>query len=232
MIDQSELKERIVYEDNHLIAVNKKAGWLVQGDKTGDISLVDSLKLYIKETYNKPGEVFLGSIHRLDRPVSGLVIFARTSKALERMNALFSSRNITKTYLAIVTGKPTSAKGTLEHYLLKDSGNNTVRVFSPNSRYPKDAKQAQLDYELRSSSGNTSCLEIHPLTGRSHQIRVQMASMRCPILGDLKYGAKDPLPDMSIALHSLSLEFIHPVKKEAVKIEAAMPEKSWWKDRF
>ena len=151
MIDQQELKERIVYEDNHLIAVNKKAGWLVQGDKTGDESLVDSLKQYIKDTYNKPGEVFLGSIHRLDRPVSGLVIFARTSKALERMNALFSSRNITKTYLAIVCGKPTSPKARLEHYLLKDPKNNTVRAFAPNTRYPKEAKVGSVGYEVRSS---------------------------------------------------------------------------------
>ena len=228
MIDQLELKSRIVYEDNHLIAINKKAGWLVQGDKTGDISLVDALKIYIKEAFNKPGEVFLGSIHRLDRPVTGLVIFARTSKALERMNLLFSSRNVTKTYFAVLEGIPAKPTGSLEHYLLKDPKTNTVRSFPTTGKYPKEAKLAQLDYEVQSSVNRTSLIKITPLTGRSHQIRVQMASMRTPIIGDIKYGAKSPLPDLSIALHSRSLEFIHPVKKELITIEAELPEAVWW----
>lgn len=229
MIDQSELKNRILYEDNHLIAVNKKAGWLVQGDKTGDISLVDALKTYIKEAYNKPGEVFLGSIHRLDRPVTGLVIFARTSKALERMNLLFSSRDIQKNYLAMVEGRATNSSGKLEHYLLKDSKTNTVRAYNTTGKYPKEAKLSILNYEVKDVFDKRSLLAVHPLTGRSHQIRVQLSSMRCPILGDLKYGASKALPDMSIALHSSSLEFIHPVKKELLKIEAELPEKNWWK---
>ncbi len=228
MIDQKELRSRIVYEDNHLIAINKKSGWLVQGDKTGDISLVDALKVYIREAYNKPGEVFLGSIHRLDRPVTGLVIFARTSKALERMNLLFSSRNVTKTYFAIVEGVPPKPSVSLEHYLLKDPKTNTVRCFPTNGKYPKDAKLAQLDYEVQSSDNKKSLIKITPLTGRSHQIRVQMASMRTPIIGDIKYGAKYPLPDLSIALHSRSLEFVHPVKKEPIKIEAEIPDAEWW----
>jgi len=229
LIDQQELRDRIVYEDNHLIAINKKAGWLVQGDKTGDISLVDALKIYIKEAYAKPGEVFLGSIHRLDRPVTGLVIFARTSKALERMNLLFSSRDIEKNYLALVEGRAEKSNGKLEHYLLKDPKNNTVKAFSTNSKYPKEAKLSVLTYNVQETQEKNSILEVHPLTGRSHQIRVQLSSMRCPIVGDVKYGAKKALPDMSIALHSLSLEFIHPVKKEKIKIEAPLPDRIWWK---
>jgi len=228
VIHQSELKQRIIYEDNHLIAVNKKAGWLVQGDKTGDVSLVEALKIYVKVTYNKPGEVFLGSIHRLDRPVTGLVIFARTSKALERMNLLFSSRDIVKNYLALVEGRTVANEGKLEHYLLKDPKTNTVRAFNTTSKYPKEAKLSILSYEVKEKMDKMSLLNVYPHTGRSHQIRVQLSSLRCPILGDIKYGASRPLPDMSIALHSASLEFIHPVKKEILKIEAPLPDNKWW----
>lgn len=228
VINQSVLSDRIIYEDNHLIAVNKLPSWLVQGDKTGDESLIDAIKKYIKVKYGKPGEVFLGSIHRLDRPVSGLVIFARTSKALERMNALFSGRDIIKTYFAITEGMPPQSAGTLEHYLLKDGKTNTVKAFSQGMRIPAGAKPARLDYVLANRVDNVSLLRINPLTGRSHQIRVQLASMRCPILGDIKYGAKKALQDQSIALHSFSLEFIHPVLKSQIRIEASFPESQWW----
>lgn len=228
MIDPLDLSKRIIFEDNHLIAVNKRPSWLVQGDRTGDISLVDALKDYIKVKYNKPGEVFLGSIHRLDRPVSGLVVFARTSKALERMNALFAGRDIQKTYLAITEGRPPAPSATLRHFLLKDNASNTVRVVKPSSRNAGNAKEAVLEYSEVSQHNLLTMLKVLPRTGRPHQIRVQLASMNCVILGDVKYGARGPLPDKSIALHSYSLEFLHPVRKELLKIVAPIPGSEWW----
>ncbi|MCO6460753.1 MAG: RluA family pseudouridine synthase [Saprospiraceae bacterium] len=222
------MTQRIIYEDNHLIAVNKKPSWLVQGDKTGDESLLDAVKLYIKNKYDKPGEVFLGSIHRLDRPVSGLVIFARTSKSLERMNRLFSERMVIKIYFAMVHRHPPKEKGILRHYIAKDGKTNTVRAYPLDKPHPNDSKEALLEYKLLKTSGKISILEINPHTGRPHQIRVQLASMGCVIMGDVKYGARKPFPDRSIGLHSYSLEFIHPVKKESIRIVADLPDSAWW----
>ena len=229
MIDPQELKKRIVFEDNHLIAINKRPSWLVQGDKTGDMPLLDALKDYIKKEYNKPGDVFLGSIHRLDRPVSGLVVFARTSKALERMNALFAGREVVKTYVAITEGKPPVSVGTLRHFLLKDNHNNTVNVVNPSRKGLMGVMEAILDYVEVNRHGLHTLIKVVPHTGRPHQIRVQLASMGCPILGDVKYGARAPLSDQSIALHSFSLQFVHPVRKEALCLVAPLPETAWWK---
>lgn len=227
MIDQYALSNAIVFEDNHLIAVNKQSGWLVQGDKTGDISLVDALKEYIKIKYHKPGAVFLGSIHRLDRPVTGLVLFAKTSKALERMNIIFRDRLVKKKYVAVVIGKPKEVSGILEHILVKNSSTNTVRAY-PAEKQIAEGKLARLYYRLLATSGRFSMVEIMPETGRPHQIRVQMATMQCPIMGDLKYGADLPLQDKSIALHALSLDFVHPVLKEPLIIRASVPLSAPW----
>jgi len=212
--------DMILYEDNHLLAINKPAGWLVQGDRTGDATLIDWGKAYLKEKYNKPGAVFLHPVHRIDRPVSGLVLFARTDKALGRLTTLFRDRKVLKTYRAIVARKPPKPQGRLRHWLWKDESRNFVHAFdAPPARHP-DAKEAELDYELLSEHPSGFLLEIHPLTGRSHQIRVQLAKMGCPILGDVKYGAPSPLPDASIALHSFRLSLTHPVKGEPLEIEA------------
>jgi 23S rRNA pseudouridine1911/1915/1917 synthase len=216
---------QVLYEDNHLIAVNKPTGWLVQGDQTGDRTLSDWVKDYIKTRYNKPGDVFLGVIHRLDRPVSGVTLFARTSKALERMNKLFHDREVQKTYLAVVNTRPNPLKDTLQHYLLKDVETNIVKAFSK----PKgDAKFAELEYELVGEIGEHCCLEVKPKTGRPHQIRVQLSKMGCPIRGDLKYGSKNTPRDGAIYLHSKSLGFEHPIKKEPVLIIADTPDEQIW----
>ncbi len=217
---------KVIFEDNHLIAVNKPAGALVHGDETGDRSLSDDVKHYIKVRYDKPGDVFLGVIHRLDRPVSGVVVFARTSKALARMNKLLHDRLIQKTYLAICTHRPEPLAGHLVHYLSKDEIKNTVKAYaSPKS----GTKQAELDYELRGEADGKALLLVHPITGRPHQIRAQLSKIGCPIVGDLKYGAPYPLQDQSIALHCLSMSFEHPVKGEKVEIVADVPEKLPWK---
>jgi 23S rRNA pseudouridine1911/1915/1917 synthase len=229
MINQNELHQRIVYEDNHLISVNKKPSWLVQGDKTGDESLVDALKIYLKQKYSKPGDVFLGSFHRLDRPVSGLVTFAKTSKALERMNKIFAGRAVNKTYLAITAGHPPKESSVITHFLLKDVKTNIVKAYSREMRYPPAAKEAVLEYKLLKTNGKISLLEIHPITGRSHQIRAQLAAIGCVIVGDLKYGYPSPLPDKSIALHGYSIEFDHPVQHKPLKIVAEIPDSEWWK---
>ena len=216
---------KVLYEDNHLIAVNKPTGWLVQGDQTGDETLSDWVKNYIKVRYEKPGDVFLGVIHRLDRPVSGTIIFARTSKALERMNKLFHDREVQKTYWAIVNTRPEPLKDKLLHYLLKDPETNTVRAFNK----PKgDAKLAELEYELIGEIGEHCCLEVKPLTGRPHQIRVQLSKMGYPIRGDLKYGSKVAPRNGAIYLHSRSLAFEHPIKKELVLIVADVPHEQIW----
>ena len=210
----------VVYEDNHLIVINKPAGTLVQGDKSGDEPLSDIVKRYIKVKYNKPGEVFLGTVHRLDRPTSGIVLFARTSKALTRMNALFKSKNIQKTYWAVVE-KPTPKKsGLCIDYLQKNEKQNKSYVKSETT---SGAKRAELSYELKGSGNNYSFVEIKPVTGRHHQIRVQLSSMGAIIKGDLKYGARRSNKDGSIHLHARKLEFIHPVKKEPIKIIAPPP---------
>jgi len=213
----------VLYEDNHLIAVNKKSGDIVQGDKTGDTPLSDFVKAYIKKKYNKPGEVFLGTIHRLDRPTSGIVLYARTSKALSRMNEQFRNKEVQKTYWAVVDNLPTNNFGTLEHYLQKNQKQNKSYVTKN-----KSGKHAVLDYKLLKKLDNFYLLEIKPQTGRHHQIRVQLANMGCIIKGDLKYGAKRSNKDASIHLLAQKLEFIHPVKKENITIIAPAPKDSVW----
>lgn len=220
---------QVIYEDNHLIAVNKQPGMLVQGDETGDRPLSEDVKLYIKDRYNKPGDVFLGVIHRLDRPVSGVVVFARTSKALERMNRLFQERKIEKTYLAIVNERPDPITGKLTHFILKDKSKNFVKVFDFQSNRGKDAKEAILEYDLIGEIGTQHLLEVHPLTGRPHQIRAQLSRIGCPIRGDLKYGAPKANEDGSICLHCRKLAFEHPVTKVRVEIKARPPENQFWR---
>jgi 23S rRNA pseudouridine1911/1915/1917 synthase len=219
------LTDRILYEDNHLIAVNKLAGEIVQGDKTGDEPLSESVKKYIKEKYQKPGEVFLGVVHRLDRPVSGVVVFARTSKALSRMNELFRERKTQKVYWAIVKNKPQEERGTLINYLVKNEAKN--KSFVSEEGRP-GALRSWLDYQLMATSDTYCLLEVHPHTGRHHQIRVQLSSMGCAIKGDLKYGAERSNSDGSICLHARRLTFLHPVKQEEVTITAPVPDDSLW----
>ena len=217
---------RIIYEDNHLIAVNKRAGEIVQGDKTGDRPLGEYIKDFLKAKYNKPGEVYLGVVHRLDRPVSGVVLFAKTSKGLERMNQLFRERATKKIYWAIVENRPEQAHGKLMHYLVKNEKQNKSYA----SAIPKPGHLiCELDYALLASSDRYHLLEVRPLTGRHHQIRVQLAAMKCTIKGDLKYGAKRSNPDGSISLHARRLEFVHPVKNEQVSIAAPVPSDNLWR---
>lgn len=215
----------VLYEDNHLIAVNKPAGLLVQGDETGDVTLSDKVKAYIAAHYNKPGAVFLGTVHRIDRPVSGVVVFARTSKALTRMNELFRMRDITKRYVAIVAGRPTVPEQNLVHWLTKNEGANRATAYK---KEMAGALRCELHYRLISSEGGYSLLEVLPLTGRSHQIRCQLAAIGLPIAGDLKYGASEPMSDKSICLHARSLSFIHPVSKVPLTITAPVPPLVIW----
>jgi len=215
----------VLYEDNHLLAINKPAGILVQGDETGDEPLVETCKRYIKDKYRKPGEVFLGVVHRLDRPVSGVVIFARTSKALERMNELFRDRQTKKKYWAVVKNRPKLESGTLVHWLVKNEKNNKVTAFAKENR---DGQRSELNYRLLTNKSALYLLEVNPITGRPHQIRVQLASMGCAIVGDVKYGYDSPNADKSICLHARQLTFIHPVKKEVISIEAHLPENEIW----
>jgi 23S rRNA pseudouridine1911/1915/1917 synthase len=214
------MQPSILYEDNHLLALNKPAGWLVQGDATGDATLTDWGKAYLKEKYAKPGAVFLHPVHRLDRPVSGGVLLARTSKALERLNAAFREREVGKTYLALVLKPPRKEAGELRHWLWKDEARNVVRIVESATG---GAKEAILRYEYAGPAGAYHLLRVFPLTGRPHQIRVQLASMGCVIVGDLKYGAPAPLPDASIGLHCWRMEIEHPVRKEPLVIEAPAP---------
>lgn len=218
----------VIYEDNHLLAVCKAPGELVQGDRTGDEPLVESCKAYIKEKYHKPGAVFLGVVHRLDRPVSGVVLFARTSKALSRLNEVFRSReDLEKVYLAIVEGRPAEPSGTLRHTLLRDRKQNRSFPVRPGTR---EAKEAVLDYRLIADlPEGQSLLEVHLHTGRHHQIRAQLAAIGCPIVGDVKYGASRPLPDASIALHARSLTLIHPTRKEPITLTADLPDTPVWR---
>ncbi|NOT74688.1 MAG: RluA family pseudouridine synthase [Cyclobacteriaceae bacterium] len=217
----------ILYEDNHLLVINKASGVLVQGDETGDKPLVEIGKEYIKVKYGKPGEVFLGVVHRLDRPVSGVVVFARTSKALARMNELFRSRETEKIYWAITDQRPSKIEDTLVHWLRKDEKKNKTTAFKKETT---DAQHSELSYRLISRKKELSLIEVRPITGRPHQIRVQLSSIGCPILGDLKYGSELTTGDGSIGLHARSLSFIHPVKKELMKIEAPVPNKEWWNE--
>jgi 23S rRNA pseudouridine1911/1915/1917 synthase len=216
---------QIAYEDNHIIIVNKRAGDIVQGDKTGDTPLSDLLKLYVKVKFNKPGNVFLGVIHRLDRPTSGLVAFARTSKGLTRMTELFKKREITKTYWAIVKNKPKNDIGTLVHYLKKNSKNNKSTAFD---KEIEGSKKAVLHYKLIASSDKYYLLEINLETGRHHQIRAQLAKISSPIKGDLKYGFARSNRNAGISLHARTIAFEHPIKKEAISVMAPTPTDDIW----
>ncbi len=216
----------ILFEDNHLIAVNKAVGQLVQGDKTGDVSLDLLIKQYIKKKYKKPGEVFLGVVHRIDRPVSGVIVFARTSKALTRMNELFRDKEVRKTYWCIVKEMPRPEEATLRHYLVKNESQNKSYAYD---KPRKGTKEAILDYRLISRSDNYSLLEVLLQTGRHHQIRCQLAKIGSRIRGDLKYGYPRSNRDGSISLHARSLEFIHPVRKEPLTLKAPVPDDPLWK---
>lgn len=217
---------QVLFEDNHLIAVNKPAGILSQSDQTGDTTVMDWVKAYIKHRYEKPGAVFLGSIHRLDRPVSGVILFGRTSKGLARMNEMFRERKVQKTYWAIVTDQPDPINGSLKGYIFKDTEKNKSKLVpKADSNRHKGAKLAKLDYQLLGRVGANVLLEVKPETGRPHQIRVQLATqLNAPIRGDLKYGSRHRNEDGNINLHSRSLSFTHPVTKEPVKIVAPAPE--------
>lgn len=219
------IAERVLFEDNHVLVVNKLPSELTQGDKTGDATLPDLLKSYIKEKYNKPGNVFLGVVHRLDRPTSGALVFARTSKALERLNAQFRDKETNKVYWAIVGQKPPAESGTLINYLKKNEAQNKSYVVSDNT---PGAKKAILHYQLLEASERYFLLEIKLETGRHHQIRCQLAKLGCIIKGDLKYGDKRSNPDGSICLHARTLSFEHPTTKERISVEAPLPSLGIW----
>lgn len=218
---------KVLYEDNHIIAINKKPSDIVQGDKTGDTPLSEIVKHYLKEKYNKPGEVFLGTVHRIDRPVSGVVLFAKTSKALARLNQLFQTKEIQKTYWAVVKNKPNPESGTLVHYLKKNEAKNISTAYDKET---KGALRSELEYKIVAASDNYYLLEIHPQTGRHHQIRVQLSKMGWPIKGDVKYGFQRGNKNASIHLHARKIEFIHPVKKEPVVIIASPPDEVLWNE--
>ena len=217
----------VVYEDNHLIVVNKTASEIVQGDKTGDVPLSETVKMYLKEKYHKPGNVFLGVVHRLDRPVSGLVMFAKTSKALTRLNEMFRTGGVKKTYWAIVKNRPEKPEGELVHYLVRNEKQNKSYAYE---REVSGSKKAVLHYKILSHSDNYYLLEVDLKTGRHHQIRCQLAKMGCPIKGDLKYGAPRSNPDGSISLHARRMTFVHPVSKLPVDILAPLPADKLWQE--
>lgn len=220
------IKSQILFEDNHLIALNKLPGQIVQPDKTGDPALEGSIKQYLKQKYNKPGDVFLGVVHRIDRPVSGAILFARTSKALERLNEMFQKKEIKKKYWALVKNPPQNPSGTIENYLTRNNEKNKTFV---HENEVKDSKKAILHYQILDQSDNFYLLEIDLETGRHHQIRAQLGHLGCPIRGDLKYGFPRSLDNGSIALHSRQIQFIHPVKNEPVQIIAPTPDDKLWK---
>jgi 23S rRNA pseudouridine1911/1915/1917 synthase len=217
---------QILHEDNHIIVVNKRVGDIVQGDKTGDKPLSEVVKEYIKEKYNKPGEVYLGVVHRLDRPTTGIVVFARTSKALTRLNDLFKNRETQKTYWAVVKNKPPKTEDKLVHFLKRNEKNNTSKA---HLKEVPETKLASLDYKIITTLNNYFALEINLHTGRHHQIRAQLAAIGCPIKGDLKYGFDRSNPDGGIHLHARKLTFMHPVTKEPIEIIAPVPEDVIWK---
>jgi 23S rRNA pseudouridine1911/1915/1917 synthase len=216
----------VLYEDNHLIAVNKPSGLVVQENDHGQESLEEHVKAYIKEKYNKPGAVFLGCIHRLDTSVTGVVLFARTSKALTRMNEQFKQRSVHKVYLALVRKKPNPMAATLVHYLKKDEKENKTRLYNEER---SGSKRAELSYEYISTANHCFLLKVKPLTGRPHQIRVQLARTITAIVGDVKYGKTRPTADRSIYLHALGLTFMHPVSKEKINLHAPLPNRGNWK---
>jgi len=221
-----DISSRVLYEDNHLIIVNKKPSEIVQGDKTGDVPLVEMVKQYIGQKYQKPGKVFLGVVHRIDRPTSGVVIFARTSKALARLNQMLKDRSLKKKYLAVVKNPPNPTEGKLIHHLLKNEKQNKSYVVDQNK---PGAKRAELIYKTISKSDNYYLVEVELLTGRHHQIRAQLAAIGSPIKGDLKYGFDRSNPDGSIHLHAWSVELEHPIKKEPIKISAPTPAETVWR---
>lgn len=216
----------VVYEDNHIIIVNKKSGEIVQGDKTGDTPLSETVKQWIKEKYAKPGNVFCGVVHRLDRPVFGLVVFAKTSKALARMNEMFRNGDVHKTYWAITKNRPPKDEDTLVHYITSTERNN--KSYASTVEKP-GAQKAVLKYRVISQSDNYYLIEVKLLTGRKHQIRVQLAAIGCPIKGDLKYGAKRSNPDGSISLLARNVTFVHPVSKQDICVTAPVPDDNLWK---
>ncbi len=215
----------VIYEDNHLLALNKKSGQIVQGDKTGDVSLFTLAKAYIKEKYQKPGRVFLGVVHRLDRPVSGLLLYARTSKSVTRLNEMFRENRPEKVYWAIVQNKPPADEGTLENFLKKDPGKNKSFVCHKDT---PGARHASMTYRMAGASQRYCLLEVRLHTGRHHQIRVQLAHVGCPVKGDLKYGYPRSNKDGSISLHARKMCFIHPVRKTEIKLVAPVPDDPLW----
>lgn len=215
----------VVYEDNHLIIINKASGEIVQGDKSGDTPLAELVKAYIKEKYNKPGNVFLGVVHRLDRPVSGLVVFAKTSKALTRLNDMFRNGEIHKTYWAITPNRPPAEEATITHWITRNTQQNKSYAYD---REKPNSKKATLRYKLLACSTNYHLLEIELMTGRHHQIRCQLAHIGCPIKGDIKYGSKRTNPDGSICLHARKIVFTHPVTKRTIAAEAPLPTLPPW----
>lgn len=221
----SDLEDAVLYEDNHLIVINKRSSQIVHGDKTGDISLEEEVKAYLKAKYSKPGNVFCGVVHRLDRPVSGAVVFAKTGKALERLNRMVREHDFTKTYWAITRNAPQQPKATLKNYILKNEKQNKSYITLDTER----GKYAELDYELVAKSEFYNLLKVNLKTGRHHQIRVQLASIGCPIKGDLKYGFGRSNAVSSISLHARELSFVHPVSKEFLRIVAPVPDEPLWK---
>ncbi len=215
----------VIFEDNHLIAINKRAGDVVQVDESGDKPLDEMVKDFLAKKYNKPGKAFLGVVHRLDRPVSGLILFAKTSKALERMNQAFKNRTIQKTYFAVVRNRPAKKQGKLVHWLIKNPQKNVVTA---HDHEVTGSQYCELDYELLAELDGYYLLKVNPLTGRSHQIRVQLSSMSCPIVGDNKYGYPRGSRKGSICLHARSLVFEHPVKKEPLHLMATLPKDGFW----
>ena len=218
---------QVLYEDNHIIVVYKQSGEIIQGDKTGDKPLSETIKAWIKEKYAKPGNVFLGVVHRLDRPVSGLVVFAKTSKALSRLNDMFRNGEVKKTYWAMVQTAPDVPEATLTNWLVRNEKQNKSYVCTPSQK--RDARKAVLHYRLLAQSENYYLLEIDLQTGRHHQIRCQLAAIGCPIRGDLKYGAGRSNPDGGISLHARRVSFVHPVSKRPINIVAPVPDEPLWK---
>ena len=222
---KEQLPIQVLFEDNHIIAVNKRPSDIIQGDKTGDTPLSELVKLYLKDKYTKPGAVFLGVVHRIDRPVSGVVLFAKTSKALSRLNEMFQNKEIQKTYWAVVKNKPDPEQGTLLHYLHKNELKNKSTA---HKNEVAGSLKSELEYKVIAQSDRYYLLAINPHTGRHHQIRAQLAAIGSPIKGDLKYGSERSNEDASIHLHARKIEFIHPVKQELISIQAPTPKEPLW----